>query len=175
MARVVDELEVGVGIVDGRVAPLRVVADVQRVVRPVGDRQSGLVRRVEGRRRNLADAAAKPGRQLAVDDHGRLEEALVGGAGAGCPVEGERCPGSDQLPVDQPRDELHVVDPVRVAAVDRLVSADARGDSHRAGLGGRSLRGLRRHDHARTPVHVRKRGGEDAAARRGGHNHAAQA
>src|SRR5712691_5089869 len=46
-------------------------------------------------------------------------------------------------PVDRVRDELDVVDPVRVPAVERLVARDEAGDAHRARLGGRSRRRLR--------------------------------
>ena len=123
VTRVVDELQVDVGVVDGRVAAERVVRDVERVVRARRDRQAGLVRGVEDGRRHLADAAAEPGRELAVDDHGRLEEALRGGALAGRLVERERRAGRDQLAVDEVRDELDVVDAVRDAAVERLVAA----------------------------------------------------
>jgi hypothetical protein len=74
---VVDELEVEVGIVDGRVAAERVVADVQSVVRPLRDVQPGLERRVEHGRRDPADAAGDPRPELAVDDHRGLLEALL--------------------------------------------------------------------------------------------------
>ena len=123
MPRVVDELEVDVRVVDGRVASERIVRDVERVVRAGGDRQPRLVRGVEDRRRDLADAAAEAGLELAVDDHRRLEEALRRGALAGRAVERERRAGRDQLAVDEVGDELDVVDPVRVAAVDRLVAS----------------------------------------------------
>ena len=113
MPRVVDELEIDVGVVDRRVAAERVVRDVERVVRARGDRKAGLVRGVEDGRRDLADTAAEPGLQLAVDDHGRLEEALRGRALAGRAVERERLAGRDELAVDEVRDELHVVDAVR--------------------------------------------------------------
>ena len=134
------ELEVDVRVVDRRVAAERVVRDVQRVVRARGDRQPGLVRRVEHGRRDLADAAAEAGLELAVDDHGRLEEALRGRPLAGRVVERERRARGDQLAVDQVRDELDVVDPVLDPAVDRLVRADDAGDPHRLRGGGRALR-----------------------------------
>ncbi len=106
MARVVDEAEIDIGVVDGRVPALRVVADVERVIRPLGDLQAGLVRGVEDRRRDLADAAAEAGRHLAVDDHRRLEESLRRRALAGRLVERELLAGRDQLVVDEMRDEL---------------------------------------------------------------------
>src|SRR3954452_23443849 len=97
---VVDEAEIDVRVVHRRIAALRVVADVERMVRPGGDLHAGFVGGVEDRRGNLADAAAEPRRQLAVDDHRRFEEALVGGARARRVVEGERRSGSDELAVD---------------------------------------------------------------------------
>ena len=145
VAGVVDELEIGVRIVDRGVAPERVVADVQRMVRPVGDREPGLVGGVERRRRDLADAAAEPRLQLAVDDHRRLEEALVLGALAGRRIERERLAGWDVVVVDQVRDELHVVDSVRHAAVEGLVGADEAGDAHGLRIARRPL-GRRGHD-----------------------------
>ena len=161
---VVDELQVDVRVVDRRVAALRVVADVERVVRPLRDLQAGLVGGVEDRRRDLADAAAETGRDLAVDDHRRLAEALVGGAVAGGLVEREGRAGRDQLAVDEVRDELDVVDPVRVAAVDRLVAADARRDPHRLRLRGRAVRLRVGDDDAGRAGLRRERGGEDVAA-----------
>ena len=131
---VVDELQVDVRVVDRRVAALRVVADVERVVRPGGDLQAGFVGRVEDSRRDLADPAAEPGLELAVDDHRRLEEALARVALAGRPVERELGAGRDQMVVDQMRDELDVVNPVRDAAVDRRVARDDAGDPHRLGV-----------------------------------------
>ena len=134
MAGVVRELQVDVRVVDGRVAPERIVGDVERVVRALDDRQAGLVRRVEDGGRDLADAAAEAGLQLAVDDHRRLEEALLRAPLAGRAVERERLAGRDQLAVDEMRDELDVVDAIRVAAVERLVGRDRAGDPHRLRL-----------------------------------------
>src|SRR5581483_5397290 len=94
VARVVDELQVSVRVVDRRVTPLRVVADVQRMVRPLGDVEAGEEGGVEDRRRDLAHPATEPGLQLAVDDHRRLEEALRRVALARRLVERERLPGA---------------------------------------------------------------------------------
>ena len=101
VAGVVDELQVDVGIVDRRVAPLRVVTDVERVIRPGENRQPGLIGRVEHRGRDLADAAAEPGLELAVDDHGSFLETLRGRPRAGCLVEREHCAGRDHVTVDE--------------------------------------------------------------------------
>src|SRR5262249_21230840 len=135
---VVYEPEVRVRVVDRGVAPERVVRDVERVIRAGRDRQPGDVRRVEDRRRDLADAAAESGLELAVDDHGGGYEALVGRPGTGRLVEREGRAGRDQLVVDEVRDELDVVDPVRDAAEERLVAADDAGDAHRPCLCGRA-------------------------------------
>ena len=113
VASVVDELEVDVRIVDRRVAALRIVADVERVVRARRDRQPRLVGGVEHRRRDLARATAEAVLELAVDDHRRLEQALGRVALTGRPVERELLARCDQRVVDQVRDDLHVVDPVR--------------------------------------------------------------
>src|SRR6185437_9552003 len=109
-----------------------VVADVERVVRPSRDLQACLVCGIEDGRGNLADAAAEPGLQLAVDDHRRLEEALGGSALTGRLVEREGRAGGDEMAVDQSRDQLDVVNAVRIAAVDRLVAADKTADAQRA-------------------------------------------
>src|SRR6266545_1717283 len=101
VSRVVDEFQIDVGIVDGGVPALRVVADVERVVGARDDRQAGLVRGVEDGRRDLADTAAEAGLQLAVDDDGRFLEALVGRASSGRLVEGEGLAGRDHVLVDQ--------------------------------------------------------------------------
>ena len=101
MIGVVHELQVDVRVVDGRVATLRVVADVERVVRACDDRQPGLVGRVEHGRGNLADPAAEAGLELPVDDHGRFLEALVSGASARRLIEGERLSRRDQVPVHE--------------------------------------------------------------------------
>ena len=101
MAGVVLELEVDVRIVDGRVAALRVVADVEGVVRARQDRQPRLVRGVEHRRRDLADAAAEAGLELAVDDHGRFLESFCRRALARGLVEGEDRARSDHVVVDE--------------------------------------------------------------------------
>src|ERR1700681_1106773 len=94
MAGVVHELEVDVRVVDGRVAAERIVGDVERVVRARGDLEPRFVDRVEDRRRDLADTAAKAGLDFAVDDHRRHEEALVGSAGAPRePLAAGRAPG----------------------------------------------------------------------------------
>ena len=172
MRRVVNETKVDVGVVDGRVAALGVVADVERVIRPRRDPQAGLVGGVEHGRRDLADPAAEAGRNLAVEDHRRLEEALRRRARAGRSVEREGRAGRDQLAVDQAGDELDVVDPVWFAAVDRLVAADARRDPHRPRLGGRAPSRLVRHDHAGASLGRRERGGEHVATRRGDGDHA---
>ena len=106
----------------------------------VRDREARLVRGVEGRRRDLADAAAEPVLQLAVDDHRRLEESLVRVALAGRVVEGELGSWGDVVVVDQMRHELDVVDPVRHAAVIGLVRTDETCDAHRLRVAGRALR-----------------------------------
>src|SRR5213078_1154922 len=88
--------------------------------------------------------------------------ALRGGARAGRAVERERRAGCDQLSVEQTRDELDVVDPVRVTAVDRLVAADRPVDPERSRLARRAAR-LDRPDYdAGAPRVVRERGGEQA-------------
>ena len=135
---VVRELQVDVRIVDGRVAAERIVRDVEGVIRSRDDRQPGLVGRVEDGGRDLADAAAEPGLQLAVDDHRRLEEALLGAALTRRAVERERLAGRDQLAVDQMRDQLDVVDAIRLAAVEGLVGRHRAGDPHRLRLRGRT-------------------------------------
>ena len=166
--RVVRELEVGVGEVDGGVTPRRVVRDVEGVIRTLLDRQAGLEGRVEHRRRNLADASAEPGLELAVDDHRRLEKALVCVPLARGLVEGERLAGRDQMVVDELGDEAHVVKPVRVAAVDRRVCADDVDDSHGLRLGRREL-GLRRAHHELCVAAVgrrRERGSQQRLPRR---------
>ena len=135
--RVVREHEVEVGVVHRRVAAERVVADVERVVRPPLDREARLEGGVEHRRRDLADAPADPGLQLAVDDHRRLLEPLRRVPLARRLVEGEPSAGGDQRPVDQLGDELHVVDAPGRAAVRRRVRADDARDPHRLRVGGR--------------------------------------
>ena len=102
------------------------MADVERVVRALGDLEAGLERGVEDRRRDLADTAAEAGRQLAVDDHGRDEESFRGVPLSGRLVERELLVRGDQLVVDEMRDELDVVDPVRIAAEHRRVRARRR-------------------------------------------------
>ena len=97
---------------------------------------------------------------------GRLAEALVRRARAGRPVEREGRARRDQLPVDEVRDELHVVDAVRVAAVDRLVAADTRRDPHRAGLCRRAVRLFVYDDDPRGAVGRREGRAEDVAAGR---------
>ena len=139
MTRVVRELEIGVGVVDRSVAALRVVADVEGVVRAGDDREPCLVGGVEDCGRDLADASAEPGLEFAVDDHGRFPEALVRGARSGRPVERECLTGCDQVLVDQVGHELHVVDAIRLPAVERLVARDEPLDVHRLRLGGRPV------------------------------------
>ncbi len=138
--RVVHELEIGVRIVHRRVPSLWVVADVEGMVRPRGDVEAALVGGVEGGRRDLADAAAEAGPELSVDDDRRLQEALRRIPVARRAVEREGRPRADQGVVDQVRDELHVVDPVRVTAEYRRVAAHDTGDPHRLRLGGRAAR-----------------------------------
>ena len=149
---VVHELQVDVGVVDRRVAAQRIVRDVQRVVRSRGDPQARLVGGVEDGRRHLADAASEAGLELAVHDHRRLEEALLRRALTGRAVERERRARRDQLVVDEMRDELDVVDAVRLAAVEGLVAAHRPGDPHRARVGGRARRLLVGEDERRDPV-----------------------
>ena len=139
--------------------------DVERVIRARGDREPCLVGGVEDGRRDLADAAAETGLHLAVDDHRRLEEALRRAALARRPVERECGAGRDQLPVDQVRDELHVVDAVRVAAVDGLVAADRPGDPHRLRLRRRARRRLGRDDELCDTVVGAFGSGEDSRRR----------
>ena len=62
--------------------PLGVVIDVEAVVLAVDDRVAALQRRVEDRRRDLADAAADARHEQAVLDRLALEEAAIGGARA---------------------------------------------------------------------------------------------
>ena len=159
MARVVHELQVDVGVVDRRVARERVVRDVERVIRPRRDREACLVGGVEDGRRDLADTATEACLQFSVDDHRGLEEALLDRALSGCAVEGEGRAGRDQLAVDQVGHELDVVDPVRVAAVNRLVGADRSGDPHRPRVIGRALRLL-------LPDHELRGAGSGTARRR---------
>ena len=64
------------------------------------------------------------------------------------------------MPVEQPRDELNVVDAVRVAAVDRLVASDQTANPHRSSLASRPPRFRRRDDYAGCPLVLRERGGE---------------
>ena len=122
----------------------------------------GLVGRVEDGRRDLADAAAEAGLELAVDDHRRLLEALLGRALAGRAVEGERLARRDQRAVDQLRDERDVVQPARDAAVGRVVAADDARDPHRLRLGGRALGRRRAHgERVRSAPSARRRRGEE--------------
>ena len=165
MAGVVDELQVDVGVVDRRIATERIVRDVERVVRPGGDRQPGDERCVEDRRRDLADAAAETGLDLTVDDHRSLEKASRGRAVAGRLVEGERRAGRDQLPIDQVSHELNVVDPIGHAAEERLVGADRPGDPERLRLC-RRAGGLRHREGERgDPVRRPLRGGKNGRGR----------
>ena len=115
MVGVVLEGEVGVRVVDRRVPAERVVVDVERVVRPRGDGRPASKAALKTVVETWQNAAAETGLELAVDDDGRLEEALRRVPLTGRLVEGERRVRSDHVPVDQARDELHVVDPVRVA------------------------------------------------------------
>ena len=78
-------------------------------VRPFLDREARLEGRVEDRRRDLADTAADPALELAVDDHRRLLEALRLVPLAGRVVEREPRAGRDERAVDQVGDELDVV------------------------------------------------------------------
>ena len=115
------------------------MADVERVVRPRGDREPRLERGVEHRRRDLADAAAEPRLQLAVDDHRRLAEAFLGRSLARRPVERELGAGRDQVPIDELGHEPHVVEPVGLPAVGRRVARDQLLDPHAPRLGRRAL------------------------------------
>ncbi len=165
MTGVVHELQVGARVVDGRVAAERVVRDVERVVRPRRDRQPRLVRRIEDGGRDLADASPEAGLQLAVHDHRCFEEALRGAALAGRRVERERVAGRDELVVDEVRDELHVVDAVRYAAVERLVGADRSRDPHGLRIGGRALRLRDRECERGNAVRAALGGGKNSAGR----------
>ena len=149
---VVGEDEVDVRVVDRRVPPERVVADVERVVRPLVDREARLEGGVEERRRDLADAAADPALELAVDDHRRLLEPLRLVPLAGRLVEREARAGCHERAVDQIGDELDVVEPSRSAAVGRGVRPDDPGDAHRLGGRGRSRRLARRRRQRRRPA-----------------------
>ncbi len=162
---VVYELEIRVGVVHRGVPPERVVADVEGVIRARSDVETRLVGRVEHGRRDLAHAAPEPRPQLAVDDHGRLEEALRGRAVARRAVERERRSGADQRPVDEVRDELDVVDPVRLPAVEGLVRGDPARDLQRLRVGGRPLRGGRLDGDARHPNRRREGRCEERADR----------
>ena len=123
--------------------------------------EPGLVGGVEDGRRDLADAAAEPGLELAVDDHRRLLEALLGRALAGRAVERERLARRDQRAVDQLRDERDVVQAARDAAVGRVVAADDAGDPHRLRVGRRALGGRRADGELGRPSGGRGRRGEE--------------
>ena len=123
--------------------------------------EPGLVRRVEDGRRDLADAAAEPGLELAVDDHRRLLEALLGRALARRAVERERLARRDQRAVDQLRDESDVVQAARDAAVGRVVAADDAGDPHRLRVGRGALGGRRADGELGGPSGRRGRGREE--------------
>ncbi len=100
--RVVDEPQVDVRVVDGRVPPERVVDDVERVVRAVDDREPRLEGGVVDRRRDLADATADPVLQLAVDDH-RAPPAkpLLALRSPVTPLNENVSPGRDERAVDE--------------------------------------------------------------------------
>ena len=133
--RVVDELEVEVGVVDGRVAPGLVAADVERVRVPLGDLEPRLPGRVEDGRGDLRDAAAHGLLVLVLDDHGGRPEAALGRAPADAVVERERRARCDDGAVHQPDGELQVRDPVRRARIERRVRRETPLDPHRGRLG----------------------------------------
>ena len=104
---------------------------------------------------------AIPVPELAVDDHrGRLEP-LLRRPLSGRPVERERLARADQLAVDQVGHELDVVDPVRVAAIDRLVAPDQADDAHPLRLLGRARRRQRANRDVGNAVVRGQEGGHD--------------
>ena len=127
VAGVVDELQVEVRVVDGRVAPELVARDVERVRVALRDRQPGLPGGVEDRGRDLGDAAADVFLVLVADDHRRRAEAALERALADAVVEGERGAGRDPRAVEELHREPEVRDPVGAPGVEgRVAREDVR-------------------------------------------------
>ena len=126
MLRVVHELEVDVRVVDRRVAAERVVRDVERVVRARGDRQPASYAALNTVVETWQTPPPRPVWSSPLMITGASRKPFAAVRSPVVRLNENVAPGRDQLAVDQVRDELDVVDPVRDAAVDRLVACRRR-------------------------------------------------